>query len=265
VTRGRFFSREDDTATWEPVVINERFARELFGEADPLGQNISGDRDPQGEPEIERRVVGVIGAYRQEGEFDPPGSYVLVRHRPEDPREPFRGDLLLRVDPGSTAELEERLLKTAQEVAPGWSLRLEPLETARQRNARMYMAPVLIVGLVAAFLATMVALGLTGVLWLGVTRRTREIGLRRAKGASAADIRFQVLGEILVLATLSLLPGVVLALQLPLVGALPVRGAVFAASLAISVAGIYLLAVLCGFYPARLATRVQPAEALHYE
>jgi putative ABC transport system permease protein len=190
---------------------------------------------------------------------------VLVRHRPEDPREPFRGDLLLRVDPGSTAELEERLLKTAQEVAPGWSLRLEPLETARQRNARMYMAPVLIVGLVAAFLAMMVALGLTGVLWLGVTRRTREIGLRRAKGASAADIRFQVLGEILVLATLSLLPGVVLALQLPLVEALPVRGAVFAASLAISVAGIYLLAVLCGFYPARLATRVQPAEALHYE
>jgi putative ABC transport system permease protein len=265
VTRGRFFSREDDAATWEPVVINERLARDLFGEGDPLGRNISGDRDPQGEPEIERRVVGVIGAYRQEGEFDPPGNYVLVRYRPDDPKEPFRGDLLVRVAPGSTAELEERLLKTAQGIAPSWSLRLEPLETARQRNARMYLAPVLIVSLVAGFLALMVALGLTGVLWLGVTRRTREIGLRRAKGASAGDIAFQVLGEILVLATLSLLPGVVLALQLPLVGALPVRGAVFAASLAISVAGIYLLAGLCGWYPARLATRVQPAEALHYE
>jgi putative ABC transport system permease protein len=265
VARGRFFSREDDAATWEPVVINERFARDLFGDGDPLGQNISGDRDPQGEPEIERRVVGIIAAYRQEGDFDPPGNYVLERHRPDDPKQPFRGDLLVRVAPGSTAELEERLLKTAQSMAPSWSLRLEPLETARQRNTRMYLAPLLIVGLVVAFLALMVALGLTGVLWLGVTRRTREIGLRRAKGASAADIRFQVLGEILVLATLSLLPGVVLALQLPLVGALPVRGAVFAASLAISVAGIYLLAVVCGWYPARLATRVEPAEALHYE
>ncbi|HEX9187637.1 MAG TPA: FtsX-like permease family protein [Vicinamibacteria bacterium] len=265
VTRGRYFSREDDAATWEPVVIDGRLARELFGTGDPLGQNISGDRDPQGEPEIERRVVGVIEAYRQEGEFDPPGSYVLTRHRPDSPKEPFRGDLLVRVAPGATAELEERVLETAQAVAPGWSLRLEPLESARTRNARLYLAPVLIVGLVAAFLALMVALGLTGVLWLGVTRRTREIGLRRAKGASAGDIRFQVLGEILVLTTLALLPGIALALQLPLVGALPVRGAVFAASLAISVAGIYLLAVLCGWYPARLATRVEPAEALHYE
>jgi putative ABC transport system permease protein len=265
VTRGRFFGREDDAATWEPVVINERLARDLFGSADPLGQNISGDRDPRGEPEIERRVVGVVAAYRQEGEFDPPGNYVLVRHRPDNPNEMFRGDLLVRVAPGSTAELEERLLKAARAIAPLWSLRLEPLETARRRNARLYLAPVLIVALVAGFLALMVALGLTGVLWLGVTRRTREIGLRRAKGASAADIRFQVLGEILVLTTLALLPGLVLALQLPLVGALPVRGAVFSASLAFSVAGIYLLAVLCGWYPARLATRVQPAEALHYE
>jgi putative ABC transport system permease protein len=265
VTRGRFFSREDDAATWEPVVVNERFARELFGDADPIGQNISGDRDPRGEPEVERRVVGVIAAYRQEGEFDPPGDYVLVRHRPDDPKERFRGDLLLRVAPGSTAELEERLRKTAQAVAPTWSFRLEPLENARERNARMYLAPVLVVGLVAAFLALMVALGLTGVLWLGVTRRTREIGLRRAKGATVADVRRQVLGEIVVLATLALLPGVALALQLPLVGALPVPGAVFAASLAVSVAGIYLLAILCGWYPARLATRVEPAEALHYE
>ena len=208
-------------------------------------------------------MVGVIGAYRQEGEFDPPGLRARP-HRPDNPQESFRGDLLVRVLPGSTAELEERLLKTAQAVAPGWSMRLEPLETARQRNSRMYLAPVLIVGLVTAFLAVMVALGLTGVLWLGVTRRTREIGLRRAKGASAADIRFQVLGEILVLATLALLPGVVLALQLPLVGALPVRGAVFAASLAISVAGIYSGRPL-RLLPGSPRHPRQPAEALHYE
>jgi putative ABC transport system permease protein len=265
VRRGRFFTRDDDAATWEPVVINERLARDLFGDADPLGRNISADRDPRGEPEVERRVVGVIGAYRQEGEFDPAGNYVLVRHRPDDPGQPFQGDLLVRVAPGSTAELEERLLKTAQQVAPGWSLRVEPLVTARQRNARVYLAPLFVVGLVAAFLALMVALGLTGVLWLGVTRRTREIGLRRAKGASAGDIAFQVLGEILVLTTLALLPGLAIAVQLPLLGVLPVPGRVFAASLALSVAGISLLALLCGWYPARLATRVEPAEALHYE
>lgn len=265
VTRGRFFSREDDAATWEPVVVTESLARELFGSSDPLGQNISGERDPGGEPEPERRVVGVVTAFRQEGEFDPPAHYVFERQRIDGENAALRGDLLVRVAPGSTAELEERLVRVAQGVARDWTFRVEPLGVARERVGRFYLAPVLVVGLVAGFLAVMVALGLTGVLWLAVTRRTREIGLRRAKGATRGDIRGLVLGEILVLTTLALLPGVLLALQLPLVGALPVPGRVFAASLALSVGGIYLLAVLCGWYPARLAARVEPAEALRYE
>ncbi|MFN8095754.1 MAG: FtsX-like permease family protein [Vicinamibacteria bacterium] len=281
ITRGRFFTREDDAATWEPVVINERLAQELFGTEDPIGRDIGemrrgGGTDgapPGAPPEPERRVVGVMSAFRQEGEFDNPDNYVLERMRLDvapalggEGAEPRAvGDVLVRVAPGSTAELEQRILDTARAVARGWTLRLEPLPVARDRVSRFYLAPVMIVGLVAAFLAIMVALGLTGVLWLAVTRRTREIGLRRAKGATRGDIRRQILGEILVLTTLAILPGVILALQLPLVGALPVPGGVFALSLALSVAGIYLLAVLCGFYPARLAVRVEPTEALRYE
>jgi putative ABC transport system permease protein len=265
VVRGRFFSREDDAATWEPVVITESLARELFGAEDPLGRNISGERNSRGEPEPERRVVGVVAAFRQEGEFDPPVHYVFERQRFDTPDATLRGDLLVRVAPGATAGLEERLARVAQHVARDWTFRVEPLALARERVGRLYLAPVLLVGLVAGFLALMVALGLTGVLWLAVTRRTREIGLRRAKGATRGDIRGQVLGEILVLTTLAVLPGVLLAVQLPLVGALPVPWRVFAASLALSVAGIYLLAVLCGWYPARLAARVEPAEALRYE
>ncbi len=264
LARGRFFERQDDAVAWRPVVINERLARELFGDQDPLGRNISAERDEDGQPEPERRVVGVLAAYRQEGRFDPPVNYVLERTA-LDQADPGRGGLLLRVAPGSTAELEERLLKSAQAVARGWTLRLEPLAESRERVERFFLAPLLIVGLVAGFLALMVVLGLSGVLWLGVTRRTREIGLRRAKGATAGDIRLLVLGELLVLTSLALVPGLALALQLPLLGLLPVPGRVFAGGLAISVAGLYLLAILCGWYPARLATRVEPAQALHDE
>jgi len=255
-------------------------AHELFGDGDPIGRDIgemrsAGGRDgapPGAPPEPERRVIGVMTAFRQEGEFDSPDNYVFERQRldpapegagPAESRP--AGDVLVRVAAGSTAELEQRILDAVRDVAKGWSFRVEPLPVARDRVSRFYLAPLMMVGLVTAFLAIMVGLGLTGVLWLAVTRRTREIGLRRAKGATRGDIRRQILGEILILTTLAILPGVLLALQLPLVGALPVPGGVFAVSLALSVLGIYLLAVLCGWYPARLAVRVEPTEALRYE
>jgi putative ABC transport system permease protein len=66
--------------------------------------------------------------------------------------------------------------------------------------------------------------------------------------------------------TLSLVLAVVLVLQLPFLGLLSyVAPRVLVASLLVSIAALYGLAALCGVYPARLATRVQPAEALHYE
>ena len=62
----------------------------------------------------------------------------------------------------------------------------------------------------------MVALGLTGVVWQSVTQRIREFGLRRAKGATIANVRRQVLVEMVIMTSIALLAGVVLVAQLPL-------------------------------------------------
>ncbi len=121
-------------------------------------------------------------------------------------------------------------------------------------------------GLVTGFLLLMVGLGLTGVLWQNVTQRTREVGLRRAKGATARRIHAQILGELAVMTSLALLAGVVVVIQFPLLDLLGfVRPGVFGASLAVSIATLYVVTVVCGLYPSRLATRVQPADALRYE
>jgi len=119
---------------------------------------------------------------------------------------------------------------------------------------------------VAAFLMLMVGLGLVGVVWQNVTQRTTEIGLRRALGGTATAIYTQVLGELVVITSVGLLLGTGLVVQLPLLGVMTFVGTrVFLVGLGTSLALIYLLTLLCGLYPSMLASKIQPAEALHYE
>ena len=69
----------------------------------------------------------------------------------------------------------------------------------------------------SVFLLVMVAMGLSGVLWLHVTQRTREIGLRRAKGATVANIRRQLVGEVGARSqSIATLVGVAIVVQLPM-------------------------------------------------
>jgi putative ABC transport system permease protein len=177
--------------------------------------------------------------------------------------------VFVRLRPGTPAAFEEALVKRAMAVADAWSFEVEPLDAMRESKLRQYSLPLIIVGTIAAFLLLMVALGLTGVVWQSVTQRIREFGLRRAKGATIANVRTQVLVEMVIMTSIALVAGVLLLAQLPLLP-LPselhfVTTTVFVGSIAISVAAIYLLTLACGWYPSRLATRIQPAEALHYE
>ena len=271
VVEGRWFSADDDGQTYEAVIINQDMRRDLFGDGPAIGKNIAGDRTPDSSAaETERRVVGVVAAYREDGEFDGERNYALFRktmagaddrRRDRPPR-----NLLIKVRPGTTAEFEERLIKRMQAAAPAWSFEVSSLTSMREASISFAMAPLVAVGLVAAFLMLMVALGLLGVLWQNVTQRTREMGLRRAKGAAKVDVQRQILAEIGVMTTLALLAGVLVAIQFPLLDIIYfVEPRIYAIGLAISVSAIYLLTLACAWYPSRMATRVEPAEALRYE
>lgn len=267
LVRGRWFSREDDGAAFKPVVVTEKLGRTLFGDEDPVGRIVPEDPPPAGEPpRPELRVIGVTRAFRQHGEFSEPVGYAFRRFDPQDPTAGPPRLLVLRVRPGTPAAFEEKLVARLHAEARDWSFELEPLVQMREEFLQDRLAPVLAVGIVAAFLLLMVALGLTGVVWQNVTQRTREIGLRRAKGATARRIHRQILGELLVMTTIALAAGLVVVVQFPLLGLIAaVRPGVYSASLAISALGIYCLALVFGWYPSRLATTVQPAEALRYE
>ena len=267
VVAGRWFSKVDDTATNEPIVINRRLARELYGDGDPLNRVITtgNPRAPQS-----RVVVGVVDEFRQQGELRSPGNYAFHR-LPSGQRvgAPLPTVLTVRVKPGTTAEFEETIVRTLQGVAPGWKFTPYDLSTKRSDALLRFLIPFGGLAIVAVFLLLMVALGLMGVVWQNVTRRFQEFGLRRANGATAGAVRGQVLAELAILTSLAVVVGVALVLQLPVLSIIDpdIRppAAVFATSIVTSVAVIYLLTLLCGWYPSRLATQIHPAEALHYE
>jgi putative ABC transport system permease protein len=274
---GRWFSREDDAATWTPVLVNARLAREIFGDGDAVGKIIPEERDPKDpppdpneKPEV-MRVIGVFEDFRKDGELSTPESFMFLRLRLDDgdPKADLPGRLLVRLAPGTPASFEETVVKRLMAEAPDWSFEVQPADVMRESMLRQYTLPLAVVATVAGFLLLMVALGLTGVVWQSVTQRIREFGLRRAKGATIVNVRRQVLVEMVIMTSLALLVGVILLAQVPL---LPLPGeldiipaGVFVGSMAISAAAIYGLTLLCGWYPSRLATKVQPAEALHYE
>lgn len=269
VVAGRWFDARDDAADFQPVVIDRELARLVFGDEDPVGRYLDpADRTDPGESigRPRRRVVGVVDDFRKAGELSGAGPFFIGRQRPTDMAyRPYR-NLVLEMAPGTPAAYEEVVLERLGAVAPDWTFGVQPLAALRETSFRLRLAPLVVGSVIALFLLAMVALGLVGVLWQNVVQRTRELGLRRAAGATRWDVRRQISMELLLLTTLALGLGTLLLVQLPVLDLLPaLGGGVFAAGLLLAVALMYALVLAAAAYPAWLASRVQPAEALRWE
>ncbi len=262
VIDGRWFSAEDDASDVRPAVLDENTAREIFGRTKGVaGQLLLGEKDDK-----PMKVVGVVGSYRKDGETSSPVNMMFLRYGTTARFEGVVRNLMVRVRPGTPGEFEEQLVARLQAVAPDLSFRVRHLDQMRTESMRMRLSPLAIGATLCTFLLAMVALGLTGVLWQNVTKRTRELGLRRAMGASGSNVNAQVLAEVLLLASIAIAIGSVIVLQLPILGAFSiVTKRAFLAGFGAALATIYALTILCGLYPSWLASCLQPADALRYE
>jgi putative ABC transport system permease protein len=260
VIRGRWFNAEDDASSYWPVVLGADAAEEIYGNADPIGQKIDESET------ITHIVVGVVEAYRKDGEAGGRDNMMFRRIAPNAKYGRLGGHLMVRVKPGAPVDFEQTLATRVEQILPDVSFRIRHMERMRTNMIRTRLAPVVVGGIVGAFLISMVALGLTGVLWQSVTRRTREIGLRRAMGASGPNVHRQILLEVVLLATMAVIVGSLVILQLPILGAFKiVTPSAFTLGFAGALATIYALTILCGLYPSWLASRLTPADALRYE
>ena len=255
LVNGRWFGEEDAALDWEPIVITQPLSEALFGGEDPIGQKIE---EWQGRNE---RIIGVVSDYRRSGEFADPGFFVFTRQSEEE----NRGHFLVRVRPGTPLSAQEQIARRLKAVAPGYQVDIKTLEEHRASSFKLTLVPLFALGVVSVLVLGMVALSLSGVLWQRTTLRTEEIGLRRALGGSAASIYAQLAGEIVVVASVGVIAGLLLVLQFPLLELLNYTSGIYALSLAFAALVIYGLVIVCSLYPGRLACQVRPVEALHHE
>jgi len=269
---GRWLEPGDEVREEIPTVITRQLAADLWPGEDPVGRLMPhfGDNGEIVEPEADAdiyRVVGVLKAYKRDDPFAASEYASFVPFPVEDPEYwLFPQWLLVRGQPGAGAVYERDLLAALDAVEPGWEYEANYLPDMRAGKVRQRMQPMAVGWVVAAFLLLMVALGLVGVLWQSLIRRTSELGLRRALGASAAGVQRQILGELLALTSLAVLVGTAIFVQGPILGvAAFVPWHVHGLALTMAAALIGLIVVISGLVPSWLATKIQPARALQYE
>ena len=265
VLQGRDFSASRDIEGAPQVaIINRTMARHFFGDESPIGkhfQMIPGNRGP-----IE--IVGVVGdsRYNDVREKTPDFFYLCKSESAPGWAVNATLNVLSATEPQKTlaTPLRDIVASLDNEVS------ITSMQTLRQRIDESLLQDRLIAALCGAF--SLLALGLAciglyGVLALNVTRRTGEIGVRMALGATRGRIFRRVVGEAMRLVSVGLAIGV--AVGLACAGLL--RRLLFGVRLAdpATLGGICLLLLIAGllacYLPARRATSVDPMVALRNE
>lgn len=264
---GRWFNEGDAAQVYHPVLINQKLVDELFPDGvDPIGANINPPREerPEDDP-TEYRVIGTFEDFRQTGEFSENVYYTIGRFD-TNKEDRFPNSFVIKPADGISAELEESLLQDIKAMARDWDVEITPLSTLRDRRMTQLLTPLMVGSIIAGFLLLMVAFGLFGVLWQNVTRRTHELGLRRALGASAGNIFGQITIEMMLIAALAISVGILIAVQFPLLGTFStLNWSATVSGIIASTVLLLILVTICTLYPGWMASSKLPAEALRYE
>jgi putative ABC transport system permease protein len=258
---GRTF-REDDLDDRAQVgIIDERVAREVFGQANPIGKRFRIATVPP-LPWVE--IVGVAGHVRHEGlENDPrPQVYWPYQQRTQD-----RIAMVVKTM-GDPAAMTAAVREAIREVDPGQPLYdVRPMTEVVERSVMAQRINTVLVGAFAGLGLLLASIGLYSVVSHLTARRSREFGIRLALGADPGNLLRMVLKQGLVRAACGLAVGLALSAALSrLLGSLLHGVGALDPATYISVTVLLLLVVLAASYsPARRAAKTDPTSALRCE
>lgn len=251
MVRGRWFEFSDSVGKYKPVILNQKVVDAIFGEEDPIGQTLMDEKF---------KVMGVIGNFKEKGEFNADKPVMFTMTPPENAG--FYSFFLLKTRPGTDAYFEEKLVKSLSAQLPGWGIEIDQLVDSRRTQRNMALVPVIILAIISVFLILNVTLGVFGILNLDIARRRDEIGLRRALGATEGMIQKQFLGETWVLTLFAVVLGLLFAVQFPLLQVFEMNPANYYLAMLLATFSIFALVSICAWIPSRQAATVEPADAL---
>ncbi len=274
INSGRFINSKDMDRKSKTVVLGGTIARELFADAEPIGQKIT----------IGNQKLTVVGTMKEKGlvsgsDYDSrvyiPITLLFEKYLPSMFAR-MAGDnvRMIYVAAASNEVIDSVIEQTELLLAKRHDVTLDSLDfqistqediIATQESTTASFR--LLLGWVAGVSLVVGGIGIMNIMLVSVTERTREIGIRQAVGATPRDIRSQFLTEALILSLMGgiigILVGILGAWLFGKFGDMPTVVYPYSVFLAFSSAAA--VGIIFGFLPANQAAKLVPIEALRHE
>ena len=269
IATGSFITQSDMDKRNRVAVIGTTVATNLFGTSNPVGQNVRVNGSPY-------KVIGVIESKGQSSMGQDQDDVVIIPLTTAQERLmgiTYVQSVNIQVsDPNKMDQVQsetETLLRQRHHIVGDkendFTVRnlTSLLETMTQTTTMI----TLLLGSIAGISLLVGGIGIMNIMMVSVTERTREIGIRKALGATFKDIMLQFLIESVVIGVIGGLIGIVFGClgSAAIAKAASFQTVITAAPILVSFFFSVGIGLFFGIYPARKAARLDPIEALRYE